>query len=154
MKYITLAAIACIAISGCQSAKLNSINRDARAQNATLQAEALKSAKHIQVGTNLFRVSTITGSYTAVVESVTDFNSPQRLGYSPGAYALVKRITPQTGRYTAQDVERAAQQATGCNAKINGGVLAFLGNVNSMDLNEIDSKVKTPVKGWRADLTC
>ncbi len=73
---------------------------------------------------------------------------------SEKAYALVELQSTST-KYTVADVENAGTRVTGCKAIFSAGVLAFLsGDINSVDLNDLQSKISGSFNGWRVDLAC
>ena len=70
-----------------------------------------------------------------------------------GQSALVG-IPSQKGRYTGSDVERAAQQITGCAANIVPGEWAFLGDLKPFELSNLRPNVRRPFPAWQVELNC
>ena len=72
---------------------------------------------------------------------------------SDGQSALVG-IPSQKGRFNGSDVEKAAQQVTGCSASIVPGEWAFLGDLKSFELSNLRANVRRPFPAWQVSLSC
>ena len=70
-----------------------------------------------------------------------------------GKSALVG-IPSQSGSFTGSDVERAAQQVTGCSANIVPGEWAFLGDLKPFELSNLRPNVRRPFPAWQVELSC
>lgn len=154
MRIIAAITIA-VLLSGCGGGLGNksSIDRQARALNADLQADAERTARNIQVSGQTFRVAVVAGgSYRTVATDTTFSNFVLKKSEMP--YALVNAVEPVQTGYRASDVEAAARGASGCRATFDAGVLAFVGGgVSSSDLSALSARIPN-FKGWRTDLEC
>ncbi len=130
---LLLSSLACaVLLSACGGPSLTPEQKATRAANIARNDEALKTAQNVVVDGKTFRVATI----------------------SEKAYALVELQSTST-KYTVADVERAGARVTGCKATFSPGILAFLsGDINTVDLNDLRSKISGRFSGWRVDLAC
>lgn len=131
MRFAAFFLFTSIALSAC-GPQLSPEQRAQRAANLAQTEAALAEAQTVTVNGKTFRVATVTERNQALVDLVGD-------------------PTP----YFAADVEAASRVATGCNGKFDPGVLAFLGgDMTTVDLGELRTKVSGNFSGWSVRLAC
>jgi hypothetical protein len=132
MRTLIIALLAVTALSACGGPSLSPEQKASRTANIAKTDAALKSAQNVMVDGKTFRVATIADK----------------------SYALVELQGPSLP-YTVAEIERAASSVTGCNSTFEPGILAFLsGDITTLDLSVVRSKVSGRFNGWRVDLAC
>lgn len=130
---LLLSSLACaIILSACGGPSLSPEQKAQRATNIARTKAALEVAEMTTVNGKTFRVATIKEKNYALVE-----------------------LQSSSAPYTVADVEAAGARITGCKATFNAGVLAFLtGDIRTVDLNDLRSKIKSEFNGWSVQLKC
>lgn len=132
MKLVFPLLCAVALVSACGGPKLTPEQKAVRKEYIARKEAALKDAKVVTVSGTSFQVAHIKENNRAIVKSLSD---------------------PMP--YFAADVEQAARAVTGCKAKYDGGVLAYLsGDLGTVDLYDLSTKVRSGFDGWSVDLTC
>lgn len=153
MRYMSLLAVLLVTLGCGGHGNKSSIDRQARALNAELQAEATQNARIVEINGQAFRVAVVEGGSYRTVATDTSF-SEFVLQRSSEPYALVNTSGPVGQGYQADDVEAAARAVSGCTATFDAGVLAFLaGDLANADLAALANQI-SDFKGWRTDLAC
>lgn len=158
MRTIANLCLALGLLSACNSSSPDL--RKARAGNAELKMEALKSAELITIDGLTFNVAKVAGSYSHIVLKPGHENLPpsEREGgfaFIAKPYALVQLQSPSGTSYTSSQVVKAAETVTKCDGTFAAGVLAFVGGFGaSTDLQDVEKKITSNFDGWRVDIDC
>ena len=154
MRSVWLPVLVLLTLAACGDPR-SAANREASALNSQLRKEAEKEAAQVSVSGKVFEVAVISGgAYQRVATDSSGSDYALRRDGRP--YALVKRLSPAGAPYTGADIQAAAAQASGCQARFQGGILSAVGGFSgtSTDLGALESKISSGFNGWRADLTC
>jgi len=132
MRLVLPFVFAATILSACGGPQLSPEQRAQRAINIAHTDAALSTAKTVTVNGKSFRVAHVTERNQALVE-------------------LIGASTP----YFVSDIEAASRAATGCNGTFNPGILAFVGgDIATVDLAELRTKVSGRFNGWAVSLAC
>ncbi|MQY42692.1 hypothetical protein GG681_08555 [Epibacterium sp. SM1969] len=132
MKFTLSLLIIVAAVSACGGPKLTAEQKALRDRNVAQNQAALAVAKHVALDGQMFRVAHVTERNQALVERVKG-----------------------SGPYYVRDLQVAAYRATGCGAKFDAGILAFIGgDIYSADLADLRTKVSGKFDGWGVSLEC
>lgn len=132
MRFLATVVACTVLLSACGGPSLSPEQKAQRAANIAKIDAALKTAQNVEIAGKIFRVATINDK----------------------SYALVE-LQGATAPYTVADVERAGARATGCRATFAAGILAYMsGDIRTVDLNDLRSKIRGRFNGWRVDLQC
>lgn len=129
----TLSLLAVVAtVSACGGPSLTDEQKAQRKVNLAQTKAALDVAKNVSVDGQVFRVAHVTERSQALVERVEG-----------------------SGPYYARDLQVAAHRATGCSARFDAGILAFIGgDIYAADLADLRTKVSGKFNGWSVSLEC
>jgi hypothetical protein len=153
MRLGALSVFVVLGVAACGGSGSNPEAAEAKARNQALREAAAANARQVQVSGRTFQVIRIEGGWDHLVQQA---DGTPGLSYIDRPYALVELTSPTGASFTGRDIERAARQATGCQAEFNAGVLSFLGGFDpaTSDLQALGQQSRTPIETWRADLSC
>ena len=132
MKVLFPLLIAAAFVSACGGPQLTPEQKAKRAESRALVKAARANAKTVTVNDKTFSVAHVVQNNYTIVD-------------------LVGELTP----YYIRDVEAASRAATGCKAKFNPGILAFIGgDIQTFDLGILSTKSSSGFDGWTVKLDC